>query len=282
MMRGMRWTKLFVAVAMVLVIPATVKAAEPSATQASLTLDQGFVGHPVSLDVLDGAVTISWDANTLVAPSGLIVSLGEGSTSTPDQRIAAPSVHISFDTPSAIAQTGSFTVSVKAHDLPTSSEQEEAGVVIDGSATTTIVQGTFKKEHVSFRVPAVSAFTISPTYRNGVMHSGFASWYAFKKCLCAASPDVPKGTRLIVRRVDDPSRYVIVTVNDWGPERDKFPDRAIDLDKVAFKRIGNTRGGVLAVTVDVVPQDDPLWKKGDELPPPNMKKLLAALKASLR
>jgi rare lipoprotein A (peptidoglycan hydrolase) len=64
---------------------------------------------------------------------------------------------------------------------------------------------------------------------------------------------VPKGTKLKVSRQDDPSRFVIVTVNDYGPDRKKHPERAIDLDKVAFTKIGNPRGGVLAVTVEVVP-----------------------------
>ena len=82
---------------------------------------------------------------------------------------------------------------------------------------------------------------------------------------------------MVVRRADDPSRFTVVTINDWGPERDKHPERVIDLDKVAFARIGNPRGGVVAVTVDVVSPEDPLWKLADELPPPNWKKLVAGL-----
>jgi rare lipoprotein A (peptidoglycan hydrolase) len=44
------------------------------------------------------------------------------------------------------------------------------------------------------------------------------------------------------------------------------PDRVIDLDYAAFERIGNPRGGVLAVNVEVLSEDDPLYALGDELP----------------
>lgn len=276
-MSHMRWESLFIAVAIVLMIPATVKAQVLPGAQANLVLDQGFVGHPVSLDLFEGTVTLAWDGQTLVAPSGLTVTLVQGTTSSNDQQPAAPAVSVAFDHPEAISSQGHFLVRLKADRPPSSTEQAEANVVIPGSASTTVIAGTFAKDRVAFTVPASPVLTVSPTYRNGLMRQGMASWYSYKKCLCAASPDVPKGTRLIVRRADDRSRFVVVTVNDWGPERDKFPERAIDLDKVAFKRIGNTRGGVLRVVVDVVPPDDPLWKRGDEIPPPNWKKLFAAL-----
>ncbi len=83
-----------------------------------------------------------------------------------------------------------------------------------------------------------------------VMMQGQASWYAYKNCDCAASPDYAKGSKLRVSRIDDPTRFVIVTVNDFGPERDKHPDRVIDLDLVAFKKIANPRGGLVEVRVD--------------------------------
>ncbi len=274
----MRWKTAFLAVAMVLVVPVTVKAAEPASDTVQLTLDQGFVERPVSLDLFDGTLNVSWDAKTLVAPSSVAISFVQGTTSTDDQVIASPGVSIVFDDASAIDLDGTFSVTVKAHRPPSPSESPEANVVIAGSASTTVVYGTFAKDRVSFSIPAASSFVVSPTFRDGMMRQGMASWYAYKKCLCAASPDVPKGTRMVVRRADDPSRFTVVTINDWGPERDKHPERVIDLDKVAFARIGNPRGGVMAVTVEIVAPDDPLWKIGDELPPPNWKKLLANLR----
>lgn len=270
---------MFIAVAIVLVLPATVKAQEASVHQLTLTLDQGFVDRSVSLDVFGGKLNVSWDKGTLIAPSDLTIKLVTGATTTIEQAIAASGISIQFAKAEAIHPQGTFRITMKADRPPSSTEQGEASVVT-GAASTTIAQGTFVKDRLSFRVPASASVVVLPAYRDGIMRKGMASWYAYKKCLCAASPDVPKGTRLIVRRADNPSRFTVVTVNDWGPERDKHPERVIDLDKVAFSRIGNPRGGVMAVTVDVVSPEDPLWKLGDELPPPNWKKLIAALRAA--
>lgn len=84
---------------------------------------------------------------------------------------------------------------------------------------------------------------------DGIMHEGVASWYAYKDCDCAASPDYPKGTQLRVINIDN-QKEVIVTVNDFGPERDIFPERVIDLDVVAFKKIANKRDGLCNVRVE--------------------------------
>lgn len=74
---------------------------------------------------------------------------------------------------------------------------------------------------------------------------GQASWYAYKNCNCAASPDYPKGTLLKVTNLEN-DKSVVVTVNDYGPDRSIFPDRIIDLDKVAFGQIGELWQGVLS------------------------------------
>ena len=83
---------------------------------------------------------------------------------------------------------------------------------------------------------------------SGVMSTGTASWYAYKGCDCAASPDYPKGTELLVTNTDN-GKQVVVTVNDWGPERDIFPNRVIDLDVVAFSKIADKRMGLCQVEV---------------------------------
>jgi hypothetical protein len=82
---------------------------------------------------------------------------------------------------------------------------------------------------------------------------GKASWYAYKGCDCAASPDYAKGTRLVVSRADDPTKNVIVRVNDWGPDRAVHPDRIIDLDSVAFKKLARLGAGVIDVQVKFLP-----------------------------
>lgn len=83
-----------------------------------------------------------------------------------------------------------------------------------------------------------------------ILSVGQASWYKYKGGLFAASPDFPKGSRLRVFNLDAPGRFVDVTVNDFGPDRDRHPDRVIDLDKVAFKRIAPTGQGMARVRVE--------------------------------
>ncbi len=78
---------------------------------------------------------------------------------------------------------------------------------------------------------------------------GEASWYGYKSCDCAASPDYPKGSSLLVTRIDDPTKSVTVTVNDYGPDRAVHPDRIIDLDKVAFAKLVSLGAGLINVRV---------------------------------
>lgn len=79
---------------------------------------------------------------------------------------------------------------------------------------------------------------------------GGASWYGYKHCLCAASPDYPKGSELVVSRLDEPDKTVTVTVNDYGPDRSVHPNRVIDLDKVAYKELAPLWTGLIDVRVE--------------------------------
>ncbi len=89
-------------------------------------------------------------------------------------------------------------------------------------------------------------------FEETIPETGKASWYAYKGCDCAASPDYPKGTMLVVTRADDPTRSVTVKVNDYGPDRSVHPDRVIDLDSVAFKQLASLGAGVIDVTVKLL------------------------------
>ncbi len=82
-----------------------------------------------------------------------------------------------------------------------------------------------------------------------VMTSGVASWYAYKDCDCAASPDFPKGS--VVRVTSQYSgKFVDVTINDYGPDRSIHPDRVIDLDVVAFEKLAPLGAGLINVDVE--------------------------------
>ncbi len=89
-------------------------------------------------------------------------------------------------------------------------------------------------------------------FEDQIPEVGEASWYAYKGCDCAASPDYPKGTYLVVSRVNDPASSVTVIVNDYGPERDIHPDRIIDLDLVAFEKLVPRTWGLVDVRVTLL------------------------------
>ncbi len=89
-------------------------------------------------------------------------------------------------------------------------------------------------------------------FEDEIPEVGEASWYGYRDCDCAASPDYPKGTELLVTSVEDPTKSVVVTVNDYGPDRSIHPDRIIDLDKVAFAKLASLGLGLIDVRVTFV------------------------------
>lgn len=90
---------------------------------------------------------------------------------------------------------------------------------------------------------------ILAVFANGIMEKGVASWYRYKGGDFAASPDYPKGTKLKVTNLTN-FKSVIVTVNDYGPDRSIHPERVIDLDRVAFIKIADPSSGVVVVSVE--------------------------------
>jgi len=90
-----------------------------------------------------------------------------------------------------------------------------------------------------------------------VMGSGKASWYSYKPGHYAASPDFPKGSRIRVHNIEN-GEYVDVEINDYGPDRSRFPERVIDLEKNAFAALAPTWEGTIRVKLEplqVVPDD---------------------------
>jgi D-alanyl-D-alanine endopeptidase (penicillin-binding protein 7) len=77
---------------------------------------------------------------------------------------------------------------------------------------------------------------------------GKASWYAYKHGNFAASEDFPKGSKLRVYNTAN-NKFVDITINDFGPDRSQFPDRILDLDKVAFKSIASKGAGIISIRI---------------------------------
>jgi len=82
-----------------------------------------------------------------------------------------------------------------------------------------------------------------------VIISGTASWYGYKGGNYAASPDFPAGSRLRVYNTADDS-FVDVVINDFGPNRSQYPNRVLDMDKVAFQKIGALSDGVIDIRIE--------------------------------
>ena len=65
----------------------------------------------------------------------------------------------------------------------------------------------------------------------------------------AASTDFPVGTKLKVTAINS-GKQVIVTVKDYGPDKNIHPDRILDLSKTAFKVLAPVGAGVILVRVE--------------------------------
>jgi len=89
-----------------------------------------------------------------------------------------------------------------------------------------------------------------------VMTVGQASWYKYKEGLFTASPDFIKGTALRVYNTDN-GKSVDTIVNDYGPDRKIFPNRVVDLDRVAFSKIASLGEGVINVRIEVLKNNVP-------------------------
>ena len=105
------------------------------------------------------------------------------------------------------------------------------------------------KDTVSATVSGVNKIALF--LKSDSLSFGTASWYRYKNGLFAASPDFPKGTKLKVTNTAN-NKSVVVTVNDYGPNRKVHPGRVIDLDLVAFQKIAAKSAGVIKVKVEPV------------------------------
>ncbi|MCX6798097.1 MAG: serine hydrolase [Candidatus Falkowbacteria bacterium] len=85
--------------------------------------------------------------------------------------------------------------------------------------------------------------------RPEILTSGSASWYKYKGGNFAASPDFKKGSVIRVYNTKN-NKFIDVTINDYGPDRIKHPDRVLDLDKEAFKKIASPADGLISIRIE--------------------------------
>ncbi len=82
-----------------------------------------------------------------------------------------------------------------------------------------------------------------------ILSFGQASWYKHKGGNFTASTDFPAGSTLRVHNLAN-NKFVDVTVNDFGPDRSRFPNRVLDLDYEAFKKISFGSEGLVDVLIE--------------------------------
>lgn len=87
-----------------------------------------------------------------------------------------------------------------------------------------------------------------------MVQEGMASWYRYKNCDCAASTVYPRGTIVRVWRVADDGveDTLDVVINDFGPDAKRHPERVIDLDISAFKKLARKGSGVIRVRTELL------------------------------
>lgn len=108
------------------------------------------------------------------------------------------------------------------------------------------------KEVISSEIvsePITEIISIGTKIEVGDVDKGRASWYKYTGTLACASTKYSKGTWLRVTNQAN-GKQVIVQVNDYGPMAST--GKIIDLDSVAFKKIGNLGQGVLNVKVEEI------------------------------
>ncbi len=199
------------------------------------------MGHAVKLDILDGQAYLSWQAGDLLKPTDIIISVSTSSE-----------ISITWSTSYALSANG-VELGVKSDFGGVTSTDAFHDLALEVKAPFSNWQRplpTLKNGYLTAQVgPEVQAHVL--IVPRG-MREGVASWYRHKKCLCAASPDFPAGTKLKVSLQSNPRKSVVVKVNDYGPDRKLFPTRVIDLDAVAFKKLSPLAAGMLQVTVEPV------------------------------
>ncbi len=234
-----------------------------SSTFTQLFLDIGFLEREVDLDLPQINLNIAFDADDIPAPGVLTVLTSVKTASTSLSGHPAMSDVIELHWRTNAPDSPEFTKLTVYTELCSSDpawscafEQNIMGQ-IELVPAITDANGVHASVRLNSRVQLVLVprTALQASADPGYMPEGYASWYAYKNCDCAASPDFPKGNYVKVTRTNDPTKSVVVRINDFGPERDIHPDRVIDLDKVAFQKIAPLGAGLTHVTVE--PVDSP-------------------------
>jgi len=199
----------------------------------------------LSVQSLDSNFTLSLDPDALLGPTSIELKEWLDLPLPYDRQFASPIYQ--FDIPDATTIDLSIPLKLKISYNDSGSSAAKTVNFYDKQSGTWKVLPSYHhvEDHYVEAITHLPFAPIAILEHNG-SEDGIASWYAWKNCLCAASRDFAKGSKVRVTRLKSGAE-VVVTINDYGPE--EWTGRLIDLDKVAFERLGNPRAGLIYVNV---------------------------------
>ncbi len=235
------------------------------------SLGETVIGRDMAIPAFDYQLELGIPANRLKTPSTIQITKTDELVSLNDLTQASEVFQIIL--PSENFNSGPYYLTLKSSD----SNYHKQIYLFDEEKLTW--QPLETKENFFKKI--ISTTLTSPQVKLVVLENtkilvkGAASWYKYKNGLFAASPDWPKGTKLRVINLDN-KKFVDIEVNDYGPNRAQHPERAIDLDAVAFKLLAPLSQGTVNIAIEKITADSSLAK-----PPSNPEDIAISAKAAV-
>jgi len=246
---------IFLAVSFFYVSPLalTTKADEPggqivSNQNFSANISEKGLGKDLSWQVFDEELQVGIPVGRIIKPA-LVTLTKISETITPPVGLTASDSMYQIDIPAASFSSGKYYISLKSSG---SNAYKQIYFFDKNQGWRSLpTNENFGKGLIS--TSATLPFLRIAVFENPkILVKGEASWYRHKNGFFAASPDFPAGTKLRVINLVT-KKFVDVTVNDYGPDRSAHPNRSIDLDAVAFARLGSLGQGTMQVAIEKIP-----------------------------
>ena len=236
----------------ILFLPSMAQAQVPAAAETKsffINLDQATIAKGYTVAAFEQAIKLSLIPGILQAGTGVdLLELHEPMTEPWNLDRVSEIYQFEFRNHAAYDDTKPFIVQINYQAQDDNLKQV---YYFDSNAagwkplpTKDYVSEGMARAYIHLPFARVAVFS-----NPAAMAVGQASWYGYKNGLFAASPDFPKGSKLLVTNLAN-QKSVAVEVNDYGPDRKLHPERAIDLDKTAFKKIASLRDGVIEVSIE--------------------------------
>lgn len=194
---------------------------------------------------------INYDVAAFTAAASLAITPDAASANLPwEWQALTPAYEYSFTTTGLYDPSRPLTIRINYPEKNNYLKQIFSYDSLSGTWRPLLTTDNPQDKYVTAMTDSLSGRLIV-LYNPDILSVGTASWYKYKNGLFTASPNFAKGTVLRVYNLGN-GKFVDVTVNDWGPERDKHPDRVVDLDYVAFSKIASPGAGLISVKIETL------------------------------